>query len=195
MIIFAYKSWLHCSHHFFKIIFWRLEFTELKVMVTTSPLEVPIWPFCLPQESPGCGVFSFPVGCRMGLWMGAWWEESFGAFWPKPLSLLLLQRLIAGSNTDKLKIGPTSVGRGKVHFTQAWLPWVGTPALVAAGTQSSGGSLGAGFARAGAERGPRGCKACERCQARNPNHFQLFLCRSNLLSIPTFTCNGNRFAF
>lgn len=27
------------------------------------------------------------------------------------------------------------------------------------------------------------------------NHFQLLLCRYNLLSIPTFTCNGNRFAF
>lgn len=37
------------------------------------------------------------------------------------LSLLLLHRLNDRSNTDRLKIGPTSVGRGKVHFTQAWL--------------------------------------------------------------------------
>lgn len=190
MNIFAYKSWLHCSHCFLKIISQRVKFIELKVTETVSSPDVPIWPFFhLPQEGLGCGVFSFPVGGWMALWMGARWEESFGVSWAKPVWCFSTGwiRLYYRWTSDLLNI--CGEGKGALHSGLASLRW---PLL---GHRAAEVPSGQAFARGGVGRGPRGCNACERGKERNPNHFQLFLCRSNLLSIPTFTCNGNRFAF
>lgn len=83
------------------------------------------------------------------------------------------------------------VGKRRLLFLQATparQPLQGQRALEVPSSQA--------FTQAGATgRVLQGSRGSEGGKGRHPPLFQLFLCRSNLLNIPTFTCKGNRFAF
>lgn len=135
-------------------------------------------------EKLGFVFFSIGEGFRRGLQ-----EKNFEQF-----DLLACLSLLAGPAC--LAVSNTGKPANWCKAPEVWQAcWEGKPFFPEA-CLSYGDPTGQVFVQGGVGlEGPSCGQTCKGSQQRSPNNFQLFLCRSNLLSIPTFTCNSNRFAF